>query len=59
MMEVSEKQMFLFRSVINGTPFEFGRVGTTKQEAATSLANDIEKFASELREMAKAGLRTN
>jgi hypothetical protein len=55
MMEVTEKQMFLFRSNVNGSPFEFGRVGTSRQEAATSLANDLQKFVDELREVTKSG----
>jgi hypothetical protein len=58
-MEVTEKQMFFFRSIVNGTPFEYGRVGTTKADAAMSLATDLEKFASELRDVAKSGTKSS
>lgn len=58
-MDVTQKQMFFFRSVVNGTPFEFGRVGLNQSEAANSLADDLEKYVSELRQVAKSNLRTN
>jgi hypothetical protein len=58
-MEVSDKQMFVFRSVINGTPFEFGRVGANREEAATTLGNDLQKFVDELREMTKGKTKPN
>lgn len=58
-MEVNEKQMFFFRSVINGTPFEFGRVGISQQDAATTLANDLQKFVDELREISKGKPKSN
>lgn len=58
-MEVTEKQMFFFRSVVNGTPFEFGRVGTSQQDAAITLANDLQKFVEELRATGKAKTQSN
>ena len=58
-MEVQEKQMFVFRSVINGTSFEFGRVGLNQPDAATSLANDLQKYVEELREIGKGKPRSN
>ena len=58
-MEVTEKQMFFFKSNVNGTPFEFGRVAASRSEAATSLAADLEKFAAELREVAKGHLKAS
>jgi hypothetical protein len=58
-MEVQEKQMFMFKSNINGSAFEFGRVALNKTEAAMGLATDLEKFASELREIAKSGTKSS
>jgi len=59
MMQTEERQLFVFRSTINGTLFEYGRVGANQQEAASSLANDMQKFVDELRDLAKANLKSN
>jgi hypothetical protein len=56
-MEVTQKQMFFFKAIINGTPFEYGRVAASQSEAANSLADDLEAYAKELRQVGKSNLK--
>lgn len=58
-MEVSDKTMYFFKSIVNGSPFEFGRVGTNREEAATTLGNDLQQFVDQLREISKAKGKSN
>ena len=60
-MEVKPSQLFVFSSVINGTRFEYGRIGDSQDQAANALADDLDKYVAELRAIAKskAGLKAS